>query len=729
MGIVIAGDELAPRERLSSLEWLETNGRGGWASGTVSGVPTRRYHGLLVASDESARRWLMVSQCAETLVLGSHRHSLFTCDFASSHGLFRHPNGERYIERFERGVSVDIDYRISNHLLRKSILGIHGTHTTLLRYELVEAPAAALLELRLFFPARDIHALTHENAAISQTAHYEKGVLEYAPYVGLPAVYLSVEQGRYIHSPEWWKNFWYREDAERGFESVEDQFSPGVLHVALFPHNPVYLRISTTRPGPASLDTRAIDSTADSAKTGRRRTAIPSMELAWVREIMRREALSKPSIPMPPDAVDATEKRSAINPTSTRSDLFPVLVRAADQFLIHKGHGRASVIAGYPWFTEWGRDAMISIPGICFVTGRYEDAASILRLFNDHLRDGLLPNRFPDGSHEPEYNSVDASLWAFEVVWRYAREADDPSAVREEFLPMLRQIIAAFVRGTNYGIAADAADGLLRAGSSHTQLTWMDAKVGGVPVTPRHGKPVEINALWINALLILARLEQEYGEPRNADEVIALACRAHEHFLGCFWDERLNYLVDCVSEDSEGIIHRDSSLRPNQLLALSLSFPTSSGQNLHTESAPPGSLPLVSGEQAGLILATIRERLFVGIGLRTVDPSDPLFSPRYEGGPDERDGAYHQGTVWPWLLAPYLRAVARYGSTEEFSSDGERIVSAVTAHLSEGGVGSMSEILDATSPHYPRGCPFQAWSVGAVLECFELLGLKPSSHQ
>jgi glycogen debranching enzyme len=669
----------------------------------------------------------MVSQCAETLVLGSHRHQLFAFDFSSPRGPLRHPTGEQYLDRFERGLSVDTDYRIGKYLLRKSIVGIHGSPTTLLRYELVEAPAAALLELRFFFPARDIHALTHENAAINQAAYFEKGVMQYTPYEGLPAVYVSVDQGRYIHAPEWWKNFWYREDAARGFEAVEDQFSPGVLHMALFPHHAVYLRISTTKPGPESLDTRAAESSGQAAKSGRRRTAIPSMELAWAREIMRREALSstRPYAinPSRPAVREVTGGASAAKDSCVSPELLRVLRQAADQFIIRRGSQRTSVIAGYPWFTEWGRDAMISIPGICFVTGRYQDAASVLRLFKDHLCDGLLPNRFPDGSHEPEYNSVDASLWAFEVVWRYAREAEDASAVREEFLPMLRQTIAAFVRGTHYGIAADSSDGLLRAGSSHTQLTWMDAKVGGAPVTPRHGKPVEINALWINALLILARLEQEYGESGNADEVIALACRAHEHFSACFWDERRRYLVDCVSQDIEGNIYRDSSLRPNQLLALSLSFPTSSGQNVRAQSDAPRSLPLVSAEQARLILAIIRERLFVGIGLRTLDPSDPLFSPRYEGAPDERDRAYHQGTVWPWLLAPYLRAVARYGSNEEFAKDGQLIISALSAHLLEGGVGSVSEILDATPPHYPRGCPFQAWSVGAALECAELLGL------
>ncbi len=699
MTIVLNKESLTTFDRSSAYEWIDTNGIGGWASGTGCGANTRRYHGLLVAAQSTSQRWVVLSHLLETLVVGRERFELSSDEFNSGEGRCVHPQGFQRLERFERGSAVDFDYRVGEFLVRKSILALHGENSTMLRYELLEGASACLLELRLFMAGRDIHALTRQNPDIDTFATFEQGVLRCPTYHGLPSLEVRIEQGRFVAQPDWWTNFWYRAEAERGFEAGEDLFTPGSLHLALFPNHPVFLHCH------AGIDSAGRHENEEIGKVPKKRSESRSLEPLWEKEIARRERLT-------------------LAGTGVQAEEYQALLLAADQFIVRRGARRSSIIAGYPWFTDWGRDAMISIPGLCLCTQRFDEARDVLLLFKEHMRHGLLPNRFPDGDAAPEYNSVDGSLWAFEIVWQFLRESLQREVVEKQFLPMLTDIAENFTRGTDYQIRVDS-DGLLCAGDSSTQLTWMDARADGVPVTPRHGKPVEINALWINALLVLARLNETFGDLQSAQRYQARANAAARAFVKSFWLEAEGHLADCLLYDRTARSWtEDVLLRPNQILALSLSMP-GVGAAQPDQEAGMTSFELIPEASARRMLKLVRQELFVGLGLRTLSPSSPGYSRIYAGGPSERDRAYHQGTVWPWLLAPYLRAVARYGTPADLRSDGDVALAAIKAHLREAGVGSISEICDASDPYHPRGCPFQAWSVAAAVECFHLLGMAP----
>jgi predicted glycogen debranching enzyme len=351
------------------------------------------------------------------------------------------------------------------------------------------------------------------------------------------------------------------------------------------------------------------------------------------------------------------------------------------------------VIAGYPWFSDWGRDSMIALPGLCLTTGRFDEAKGILRAFAQNVSEGMLPNRFPDSPAEaPEYNTVDATLWYFVAAWDYFEARGDAAFVRDELMPVLAEILAWHERGTRHGIRV-GSDGLLHAGEPGVQLTWMDAKVEDWVVTPRIGKPVEIQALWANALAISAELEERFGRADEAGKLRARAEQVRKTLVERFWNEETGLFDVVGGPDGDG---RDGSIRPNQIFALSLPF------------------PLLDGDRAERLLALVESKLLTPRGLRTLSADDPAYRPIYTGGPLERDGAYHQGTVWPWLLGPYVTALVRVRG-EEGKRQGRKILEAFAPHLDEAGIGTVSEIFDAEPPHAPRGCPAQAWSVAELL--------------
>jgi predicted glycogen debranching enzyme len=372
------------------------------------------------------------------------------------------------------------------------------------------------------------------------------------------------------------------------------------------------------------------------------------------------------------------------------------LALAADQFVVCRLHADdpdgMTVIAGYPWFGDWGRDTMIALPGLALTTGRIEIAKNILLAFAEHVDRGMLPNLFPDASETPEYNTVDATLWFFEAIRALKVKTGDSRFVREHFCGVLRDIIDWHVRGTRYGIRMDD-DGLLNAGEPGVQLTWMDAKVGDWVVTPRYGKPVEIQALWYNALRIMQELAEEFGDPQRAKEYALMASRATQSFNELFWNEVDGCLYDVVQGED-----RDSSIRPNQILAVSLPF------------------PILAHDKARGMVEVVERELLTPVGLRSLSPRDPQYRPTYEGGPLSRDGAYHQGTVWPWLLGPfitaYLRVHAHWPEARERAAGWLR---GFASHLEDAGLGQISEIFDAEPPHRPRGCVAQAWSVAELL--------------
>jgi predicted glycogen debranching enzyme len=443
-------------------------------------------------------------------------------------------------------------------------------------------------------------------------------------------------------SGSWYYNFEYDRERERGLDFREDLFSPFLLHFdCSVDRQPVIV---------ASLADRVV------TQAGELRA----------REIERRARL-------------------------IQGAPHPILANAADQFLVDRG-GQKSIIAGYPWFSDWGRDTMISLPGLTLVTGRYEDARSILLAFAACIDRGMLPNRFPDAGEQPEYNTVDATLWMFHAVHELLRYTGDFFFVRQHLYERLVDVIAWHERGTRYGIKLDS-DGLLRAGETGVQLTWMDAKVGDWVVTPRHGKPVEIQALWYNALCVMEQLATAFEDHDRSRAFAVLALRARESFPRAFWNPTERCLHDVLGDTGP-----DAAIRPNQIFAVSLPY------------------TMLEPAEALAVVETVERELLTPYGLRTLSPRDSHYRGRFDGDMTSRDAAYHQGTVWPWLIGPFLTArVKTRGNSVEARTGAAELLRPLHQHLSEAGLGQISEVFDGDAPHRPGGCIAQAWSVAEVL--------------
>ncbi len=627
-------------DELSSLEWLEANGLGGWASSTVAGAHSRRYHGLLVAALEPpVGRTVLVSKLDETLHVEGGAFELSSNRYPGA----VHPRGFEHLVSFDRGLFPVFEYAAGGVRLRKTVAAVHGENTTLVVYELLEG-GPARLDLRPFLTRRDYHALGPA-WDFSPEAAFEEGVLRHADAC------IRAPGSEFHAAPDWYHRFEYEVERRRGLDSEEDLWTPGVLTRELAPGQRWGIVISTADP--------------------RDRDAEALLE----QERQRRE--------------DVLARLPA------QDELTRTLGLAADQFVVRRGNDLRTIIAGYHWFSDWGRDTMIALPGLCLATGRHDDARKILRAFAESASEGMLPNRFPDRGETPEYNTVDATLWFFVAIAKYLEATGDEAFVRGEILPVLRDVVEWHDRGTRYGIHVDD-DGLLSAGEPGVQLTWMDAKVGDWVVTPRQGKAVEINALWYNALAVLAALEDQLGDAADAKALRSRAERVRRRFGRLFWNEELGCLYDVVCADRIDGSHLDDAIRPNQLLALSLPH------------------PLLPKTKARKVLSVVEKELVTPVGLRSLAADHPDYRPVYSGDQLSRDGAYHQGTVWGWLLGPYLTALVRYRGAAGKKKAG-RLVEQAAGHLSEAGVGTFSEIFDAEAPHTPRGCIAQAWSVAELL--------------
>src|SRR3954470_8057735 len=601
-------DVLHDFERASQLEWLETNGLGGWASSSITFANTRRYHGMLVAAlPGRTERTVLVSKLDETI----NGIDLATNRFPDT----IHPRGFERLVSFRRDVFPVWEYAAGGVRLRKTVVAPRGENLTIILYEVLDCAAAFELRLSPFVAGRDYHSLIHCTDA------------------ALPFIHIDVPGATFNAKPDCWKEFTYERERERGLDYLEDLFTPGSYAVTLKRGDVLPVVIATEED-----DWDAMGIIED--------------------ERARREAL----------VVD------------TRDESGRALHLAADQFLIERDD-KKTIIAGYHWFTDWGRDTMIALPGLCLATGRFDDAKQILRCWLAAASKGMIPNRFPDGTNEPEFNSVDAGLWLFIAVWRYREATNDDEFVRDEALPVLREMINWLDRGTRFGIHVDL-DGLLYAGAKGVALTWMDAIVDGQAVTPRRGKPVEVNALWYNALRIVAELSTDSGLRSRADDV-------RESYEAAFWNRHSQCCFDVVNPT-------DASIRPNQLFAIALPF------------------PLFDDARAEEILGVCEAELLTPVGLRTLSPSDPRYRGRLVGDQHSRDTAYHQGTVWPWLIGPYVDALIRYRG-EAGAISARTLFLNLSAHLNEAGLGTIGEIFDGEAPHAPRGCIAQAWSVGEVL--------------
>jgi predicted glycogen debranching enzyme len=641
-------------------EWLVANGLGGFACGTIAQANTRRYHGLLVASlRPPVQRVLMVAKLEVLVRYRAGVYELSSNEFAD--GTLA-PRGFELLRSFADELGLPVcTYACADALLEQRVWMGHGRNTTYASFRLRDASSAADLELRPLCTYRDYHSHTQGGWSLEVTAE-ERGC-RVSAFPGARPYRLLTDRGDFHREPDWYWNFFHRAEAERGLDSREDLFRPGTFRVRLAPGEQVTL-IATAEP----------DFEAPAA--------------ALERERKRRQALLR--------SVPAAAPR-----------WIERLVLAADQFIVTRaGRGGevpgTTVIAGYPWFSDWGRDTMIALPGLALATGRHADAAAILRTFATHVSEGMLPNRFPDGGEAAEYNTVDATLWFFHAVAAYL-EATAERALLCDLYPTLRDIIDWHRRGTRYGIRVDARDGLLHAGEAGVQLTWMDAKVGDWVVTPRIGKPVEINALWHYALSQMARWARSLNDRRGASDYGAAAARAAASFADAFWYPEGGYLYDVI-DGPDGVTERgrrvDPSLRPNQIFAVSLG-----GELLHKA-------------RARAVVDVCARELLTPVGLRSLAPRDPRYVPRYLGDPRTRDGAYHQGTVWSWLLGPFALAHHRvYGDAPHAMALLEGLIS----HLDEGCVGNISEIMDGDPPHTARGCIAQAWSVSETLRAFHIL--------
>jgi predicted glycogen debranching enzyme len=626
-------------------EWLETNGLGGFASSTIWGLNTRRYHGLLVAATKPpVGRMVLLSKMEETLVIDGRRYDLS----ANRYPGVVHPRGYRYLKEFRQDPFPVFVYGLEGLELEKSVFMVHDENTAVIQYELRGAiPARCTLELRPLIAFRDYHSTTHENGALDPRFEIDGDAVKVAPYQALPSLYLTHSGADVQKAGNWYRNLEYDVERERGLDYREDLFNPLVLLFNL--HR---------------------DACADVLASIERQGTRSAAELR---------------------AAEMERRKAVLASAPSNQPLIQMLAAAAGQFIVRRG-GQSTVIAGYHWFSDWGRDTMIALPGLTLATGRYDLAKSILLAFAAHVDRGMLPNRFPDAGETPEYNAVDATLWFFEAVRAFAACTDDYEFVRANLYEVLSDIVSWHERGTRYGIRADS-DGLLNAGEPGIQLTWMDAKVGDWVVTPRRGKPVEIQALWYNALRVMEDLAHRYGRDRDGARYGNLADRARDSFVPLFWNETAQCLYDVVAGDA-----RDASLRPNQIFAVSL---------FH-KMLPP--------DKAKAVVDAVERHLLTLYGLRSLAPGDPQYRGRYEGDPRSRDSAYHQGTVWPWLMGPFISAYLDVnGRSRAAREQAASWLSEFRRYIEQEGLGQIPEVFDGDPPQRPGGCIAQAWSVAELL--------------
>ena len=634
-----------------SLEWLVTNGIGGFASGTVANLNTRRYHGLLLAAlNPPLGRTLLLAKLDETVAYDGSQFALFANRWSS--GLVD-PSGYRYGESFRLEGTMPVwRFACADALLEKRIWMEQGANTTYSFYRLCRASAPLTLSLKALVNYRDYHSLTHANGWQMDIEPAAQG-LKVTAFAGATPFYIYSDKAATTLAHDWYNGFDLIMEHERGLDSAEDHLHAATLQATLSPGDTLTVVASTEATpdlnGQAALERQHQHEQQTLAQSPLHRAAAPD----WINQ----------------------------------------LTLAADQFIVSRPladdpNGK-TIIAGYHWFGDWGRDTMISLPGLSLTTGRPEVAGAILRTFAQYVDQGMLPNIFPDSGATPDYNTVDATLWYFEAVRAYYAATGD-NALLKHLFPVLADIISWHQRGTRYQIHVDPADGLLYAGEAGVQLTWMDAKIGDWVVTPRTGKMVEVNALWYNALVTMAhfaqRLKKPYGDYQTA------AKRVQSGFSR-FWNDQLGYCYDVI----DGPDGDDASLRPNQIFAVSL----------------PES-PLTPEQQRGVVDSCARH-LLTSHGLRSLSPAHPAYAGHYGGTPYQRDSVYHQGTVWGWLLGPFCLAHWRVYQDPPQALE---FLQPLADQLRAAGLGTLSEIFDGDAPMFPRGCIAQAWTVAETLRAW-----------
>jgi predicted glycogen debranching enzyme len=614
--------------RAAGLEWLETNGLGGWAGTTVAGAHSRRYHGLLVAATRNqspAERIVLLSRLDETLHVEGESFDLGCNQFPGTVS----PRGFEHLTAFRKDLFPVFEYEAGGVKLRKTVAAVDGENTTLVLYEVLEAPGPFILSLRPFLAARDQHVLSTANGVVSQETPFADGVLRVRPYPEVPELFVAVPRADFRPNPQWWYRFEYELDRRHGRDFQEDLWTPGLFGLELAPGDRLGIVISTGNP--AGRDAFAL----------------------FEKEKKRREKILK-SLPV-------------------KDELARFLALAADGFLARRGPSQLG---------ERSRDTLIALPGLLLSTGRFEEAKKMLRACAKSLHKGLLPDRWSvEKGQAPEITSPDASLWLGMATWKYLAATGDEVFVRETLLPALRKVVHACENGTFPGIRV-YEDSLLAVGDGTVPASWMDGRIGDRPVTPRHGKAVEVNALWFNALSIQSEIEARLGDVVEAKTLAQRARHVQKRFAEVFWNEEAGYLYAVVNGEE-----RDSALRPNQLFALSLPF------------------PLLPKPKAVRVLAAVEEKLYTPVGLRTLEAGHPDY---------DASSSYHQGAVWAWLLGPYYSALVRV-----HGAAGRKKALAALAELRprlvEAGVAALPEVFDPEPPRSPRGSIARAWGVAEVL--------------
>jgi predicted glycogen debranching enzyme len=635
-----------------------TNGLGGYACGTVALANTRRYHGFLMASlAPPVQRTLLVAKVDIAVEYLDRTAQLSANEFD---GGVISPRGFVNLESFAVLDGIPTwRFCIADALLELKIFMAQGANTSYLSLELTRNSAPMRITLKPYVAYRDYHS----QGRGAQPFEVEIGSAQCAirASAGARPYRLLLGQGQFCSAPEWYWNFRHREEAQRGLDALEDLFFPGSFSAELNTSQPVFF-VATAESAAPAAGSEVLKSLAHDNKILTAR--LPKSAPPWIR----------------------------------------TLACASDQFIVRRGEAGASgatVIAGYPWFADWGRDTMIALPGLATILGRYDITANILRTFASFIDGGMLPNRFPDGGEAPEYNTADATLWMFHALDDYLQANRDPKLLSELY-PALASIIHAHVNGTRYGIHVDPEDGLLHAGQPGTQLTWMDAKNGDRVFTPRTGKPVEINALWLNALQMMIRCATRLHDASQKQFCESLLARAGTSF-GRFWNEERGCLYDVLDVDGSGT--NDDRVRPNQILAISLPY-----------------CPLSEAQMRSTVNRCGRD-LLTSYGLRSLSPAESGYLGTYAGDPAARDAAYHMGTVWSWLLGPFARAHYRVHGDARFA---QSLLDPIADHLDSACIGSISEIFDGDAPHTARGCFAQAWSVAEILRSWIYLERKIS---
>jgi predicted glycogen debranching enzyme len=623
-------------------EWLETNGLGGFASSTIIGTNTRRQHGLLVASlKPPVERYVLLSKCEERVMSGDQEFHLCTNLYPGT--VF--PHGFNIQTEFRLRPWPTFCYADREFEIEKSVLLVHGENTVVIAYRNLRPDGAVELKVRPLFAFRESNALTHYNDAVNTSVERSAGVTVVQPYANLPRLYFYAKSDAIEPRSDWYYRFTYPAEQERGLEFEEDLFALFEMTFRIPGGQTAYVVVTTEKKSHVSA------------------------EALVVAERLRRKQFERETDPV----------RQA-------------LLVASDAFVAQRGSDKLTLLAGYPWFTDWGRDAMIALPGLTLATERFDAALQVLRMFAQYCDHGLVPNVFPDAEKPPEYNSVDAALWFVVAAWRYWKSSGDSDGTRK-LIPVMADIVRFYRDGTRFDIRADV-DGLITAGSTGTQLTWMDVNVDGYIPTPRHGKPVEINALWFNALLMLAEMQEKVGKDVSAAETLCkFGGQVAASFVKVFWNADGGWLFDVIQGNN-----RDASIRPNQIFAVSLPYS-----------------PLDRTQQRA-VLDVVTQHLLTPYGLRTLSAKHEKYCGRYTGNRWQRDCAYHQGTVWPWLIGPYCDAYVKvYGLKRPQRKAIANFVRGLIEHLDDACLGQVSEIFDGDPPYHPVGGFAHACSVAELL--------------